>query len=88
MVQGDIVVQESEEVTAIVKEFYSDLYKLPSSINYVNKSQNNLNVNNAEQFTVDEIETAIRECNFNKPLGTDGFNGNLLEETEIKSNLV
>ena len=29
-------------------------------------------------FTVEDVVTAVKDCNFNKGLGPDGFDGNLL----------
>ena len=35
-------------------------------------------------FTERDVEEAIRECNFNKGLGPDGFDGNLLTKLKQK----
>ena len=40
-------------------------------------------------FTADEVKAALKECNFDKGLGPDGFDGNVLKTNdELKSKII
>ena len=40
-------------------------------------------------FTADEVQAALKECNFDKGLGPDGFDGNVLKTNdELKSKII
>ena len=39
-------------------------------------------------MTEDEIEAALTQCNFNKGVGPDGFDGRILEKDEIVKKLI
>ena len=35
-------------------------------------------------FSEEDIDNAIKECNFNKGLGPDGFDGNILTKSNLE----
>ena len=40
-------------------------------------------------FTADEVQDALKECNFDKGLGPDGFDGNVLKTNdELKQKII
>ena len=40
-------------------------------------------------FSADEVQAALKECNFDKGLGPDGFDGNVLKTNdELKSKII
>ena len=40
-------------------------------------------------FTAEEVQAALKECNFDKGLGPDGFDGNVLKTNdELKSKII
>jgi hypothetical protein len=39
-------------------------------------------------FTIEDVKTAIESTNFNKAMGTDGFDGSVLKnDTEVQSGI-
>jgi hypothetical protein len=67
-----------------VKDYYENLYK----------DLGLWNVPEIDRFQMldilddEDIESAIKQCNFNKGLGPDNFDGNLLKDDTIRAKLI
>jgi hypothetical protein len=77
---GDSVVDE-EEVNQLIAEHYTVLFGGPDTAKIRFPLEENL-------FSIEDVEKAIENCEFNRGLGPDMFDGNVLKNKEIKDNLV
>ena len=85
-------IMEEGEVTKLIAEYFKDVYAIPSEervADFLDQMMEEVKQDLEEEpnnnlFTAEDIEEAIRECNFNKGLGPDGFDGNLLTKQKLK----
>jgi hypothetical protein len=82
-------INEEEEVTKSIAEYFKEVYAITEEgkeeddldqlMELVAQDMEEAPVN--PLFTPEDIEAAIDNCNFNKGLGPDGFDGNLLTKS-------
>ena len=77
---GPIV--EQDEVEKAIAKYFEEVYAIGGQ-NPADQEMDEVEEELKEQpssdlFGPDDLEAAIRDCNFNKGLGPDGFDGNLL----------
>ena len=85
-------INEESEVTRSVAEYFKDVYAIPSEervAEYLDQLMEEVKQDldgerSTTLFTPEDIEEAIRDCNFKKELGPDGFDGNLLTKIKVK----
>ena len=79
----DEVIDDKDDVDRHIKEYFEAIYKAPNELaDRVVISENNNESNQREHFSINDIEDAMRQCNFNKGVGPDGFDGNTLKTNE------
>ena len=88
----------------VIAEYFQNVYKRPihmvrglgvdfnvDSDDEMVVQQEAMHNNNTQKiiFTADEVQAALKECNFDKGLGPDGFDGNVLKTNdELKSKII
>jgi len=79
--EGGEVTDEKEEVSRKVTEYFERVYKKSGNEPVVEDtwSAPPAQLNQGVNFTDEEVRNAIKECNFNKGLGPDGFHGGILQ---------
>jgi len=79
--EGGEVTDEKEEVSRKVTEYFEGVYRKNGNEPVIENTWDTppprptYDVN----FTNEEVRNAVRECNFNKGLGPDGFHGAILQ---------
>ena len=101
----DIVIYEDKkQVDMVIAEYFQNVYKRPThmvrglgvdfnvdSDDEMVVQQEAMHNDNTHKiiFTADEVQAALKECNFDKGLGPDGFDGNVLKTNdELKSKII
>ncbi|KEJ82925.1 hypothetical protein OXYTRIMIC_810 [Oxytricha trifallax] len=79
-------IQPGEQTLEKVVEFYNKLFADDRIQDQARKKQSDTvmyNEQNGEQFCVEtDVDKGITECNFNKAIGQDGFDGKMLAKSE------
>ena len=82
--------EEKSAVDLNIVKYFTDIYKrpeyrrpAPNQIDFNVEDDADMQINtdsrtNVTPFTLDEVNEAVKSSNFNKGLGTDCFDGNLL----------
>ena len=80
---NDEVIDDKDDVDRHIKEYFEAIYKAPDEwADRMVISESNNESNQREHFSINDIEDAMRQCNFNKGVGPDGFDGNTLKTNE------
>ena len=79
----DEVIDDKDDVDRHIKEYFEAIFKAPHEWDdRMVISESNNESNQREHFSINDIEDAMRQCNFNKGVGPDGFDGNTLKTNE------
>ena len=75
------VVDDREEVSKKIAEYFLGVYKKRGDEPLITCTWDQPVVESDSGFTFsnEEVKEAVKECNFNKGLGPDGFNGSILK---------
>ena len=74
------VTNDKDEVAKLIAEYFRNVYKKPDVMMIDTTSNTRAEVGDScLQFTTTEIRDAMKECNFNKGMGPDGFHGSVLK---------
>ena len=85
--EGEIV-RDEHEIGRMIAQAYQELRLMDESTKE-DREDEHVSEGMAETYMDQDIEEAIKECNFNKVIGPDGFDGKILEkDEEIKEKIV
>ena len=80
---NDEVIDDKDDVDRHIKEYFEAIYKAPEEwVDRMVISENTLDNSQRAYFSTIDIEQAMSMCNFNKGVGPDGFDGNILKNNE------
>jgi hypothetical protein len=83
-----VPVNDEEEVTAKIAQYFERVYALEEEMKGEEARDHPMEephpVDAGPLFTKEDVEQAVRDCNFNKGLGPDGFDGSLLTTSQDK----
>ena len=71
------------QVEKAISDYFSDIYKRPEHMvpDTDNDMEDEEMINTSSMFTVDDVVTATKCSNFNKGIGPDCFDGNMLKSS-------
>ena len=72
------MVTTKEEVSKKVAAYFEQVYQADRMTDVTSTVDDLWGADRLALFSFPEVEEAMRECNFNKGLGPDGFDGTLL----------
>jgi hypothetical protein len=76
----DEIFEDRTHVERVISEYFNNVYKRPDHMVPVvaDGNEDEEMINTQSMFTVDDVVTATKCSNFNKGLGPDCFDGNVL----------
>ena len=85
--EGEIV-RDKHEIGRLIAQAYQEL-RLMDKKTKENRMDEHFTEEVNERYMDQDIEEAIKECNFNKAIGPDGFDGKIIEKDEkIKEKII
>ena len=77
------ILEERIHVEKAISDYFSDIYRRPEHMepNSVNDMEDEEMINTSSLFTMDDVVAATKCSNFNKGLGPDCFDGNMLKSS-------
>jgi hypothetical protein len=87
--QDPEVFEDKGMVDQVIASYFAEIYKRPDHMQAQlaqevgeNADMEDETINTTALFTIDEIREATKQSNFNKGLGPDCFDGNLVSQNE------
>jgi hypothetical protein len=80
---GDVeVFEDKAHVEKAISDYFTDIYKRPDHMapGREDEGEDEEMINTVSAFTVEDVAIAARYSNFNKGLGPDCFDGNMLKQ--------
>ena len=85
------IFEERVHVEKAISDYFSDIYRRPEHmavVNNVDDGSDEEMIDTASMFTVDDVVAATKSSNFNKGLGPDCFDGNMLKSSAELNNKI